>query len=105
MGLSERGLGKEPRMQKLLLLFTVCLLFTVVVHGQTPDTTALKTALQAKLDEWHKAGSFPGATLGVVLANGESFALAVGFSDRDAKTPMKPNDRLLAGRVGKTFAR
>jgi len=91
-------------MQKLLLFFTVCLFFTVVVQGQTTDTTALKAALQAKLDEWHKAGSFPGATLGVVLANGESFALAVGYSDRDAKTPMKPNDRMLAGSVGKTFA-
>lgn len=91
-------------MQKLLLLFTVSLLFTVVVQGQTADTTALKAALQAKLDEWHKAGSFPGATLGVVLANGESFGLAVGYSDREAKTPMKPNDRMLAGSVGKTFA-
>ncbi|HEX7773439.1 MAG TPA: serine hydrolase domain-containing protein, partial [Pyrinomonadaceae bacterium] len=91
-------------MHKLILFFAVCLLFTVVVQGQKADTNALKTALQAKLDEWHKAGSFPGATLGVVLANGESFALAVGYSDRDAKTPMKPNDRMLAGSVGKTFA-
>ena len=91
-------------MQKILLFFSVCLVFTVVVNGQTADTTALKAALQAKLDEWHKAGSFPGATLGVVLANGESFALAVGYSDRDARTPMKPNDRMLAGSVGKTFA-
>ena len=91
-------------MRMLLLFFAVCVLFTVVVNGQTTDTTALKAALQAKLDEWHKAGSFPGATLGVVLANGESFALAVGYSDRDARTPMKPNDRMLAGSVGKTFA-
>jgi D-alanyl-D-alanine carboxypeptidase len=68
------------------------------------DTRALKTDLQAKLDEWHKAGKFPGATLGVVLADGESFALAVGYSDRDARTPMKPTDRMLAGSVGKTFA-
>lgn len=88
-------------MRKLSLFFSVCLLSAVAVHGQTP---ALKTTLQAKLDEWYKAGSFPGATLGVVLANGESFGLAVGFSDRDAKTPMKPNDRMLAGSVGKTFA-
>ncbi len=65
---------------------------------------ALKQALQLKLAEWHKAGSFPGATLGVALANGESFGLAVGFSDRELKTPMKPNDRMLAGSVGKTFA-
>lgn len=73
---------------------------TVTVTG----TSVLKKELQTKLDEWHKAGKFPGATLGVVLANGESFGLAVGYSDRDSKTPMKPNDRMLAGSTGKTFA-
>lgn len=92
-------------MRKITLLFVVCLLATVVVCGQTvTNTTELKAALQLKLDEWHKAGSFPGATLGVVLPNGESFGLAVGFSDRDTRTAMKPTDRMLAGSVGKTFA-
>jgi len=93
-------------MRKVVAFFIVSLLSTVVVCGQTPmtDTTALKTELQLKLDEWHKAGSFPGATLAVVLANGESFGLAVGFSDRKTKTPMRPTDRMLAGSVGKTFA-
>ncbi len=92
-------------MRKKYFFFVVCLLSTVVVCGQTAaNTTALKTALQLKLDEWHKAGSFPGATLGVVLPNGESFGLAVGFSDRETRTAMKPTDRMLAGSVGKTFA-
>lgn len=92
-------------MRKIIPFVVVCVLSTAVVCGQTSgNTTALKNALQLKLDEWHKAGNFPGATLGVVLANGESFGLAIGFSDRDAKTPMKPTDRLLAGSVGKTFA-
>ena len=90
-------------MRKIIPFFLVCLLATVVAHGQT-STAALKTELQKKLDEWHKAGSFPGATLGVVLANGESFGLAVGLSDREKKTPMRPTDRMLAGSVGKTFA-
>lgn len=92
--------------RKIIVVSVVYLLATAFVCAQTtdPKTTALKTALQLKLDEWHKAGSFPGATLGVALANGESFGLATGFSDRDAKTPMKPNDRMLAGSVGKTFA-
>ena len=67
-------------------------------------TNVLKKELQMKLDEWHKAGKFPGATLGVVLADGESFGLAVGYSDRDAKVAMKPTDRMLAGSTGKTFA-
>ena len=92
-------------MRKIIPFFVVCLLSAVVVCGQTTaNTSQLKAALQTKLDEWHKAGSFPGATLGVALANGESFGLAVGFSDRETKTPMKPTDRMLAGSVGKTFA-
>jgi D-alanyl-D-alanine carboxypeptidase len=91
-------------MRKTFTFFLVYLLLTVAVQAQTTDKSALRTALQLKLDEWHKAGNFPGATLGVVLPNGESFALAVGFSNREAKTPMKPTDRMLAGSVGKTFA-
>src|SRR5215813_2606063 len=90
-------------MRKISIFFVVCLLLTVAVHAQTNET-ALRTALQLKLDEWHKAGSFPGATLGVVLSNGESFGLAVGFSNRETKTAMTPDDRMLAGSVGKTFA-
>jgi len=87
-------------MRKTLVVLIICLLSSSAVYSQTP----LKTALQLKLEEWHKAGTFPGATVGVVLANGESFGLAVGYSDRDTKTPMKPTDRMLAGSVGKTFA-
>src|SRR5687767_2355314 len=91
-----RFLKRNPGMRKIIPFFAVCLLSTVIVCGQTTvaNTTEL-TALQLKLDEWHKAGSFPGATVGVVLANGESFGLAVGFSDRETKTAMKPTDRML----------
>jgi D-alanyl-D-alanine carboxypeptidase len=98
-------------MYRLLRTFnTVILLAAAVVaaYSQQPvaatGTNALKKDIQVKLDEWHKAGKFPGATVGVVLADGESFGLAVGFSDREAKTPMKPTDRMLAGSTGKTFA-
>ncbi len=98
---------KGKLMRKTILVVLVCLL-TLTAFGKHPrvaaDTETLKKELQLKLDEWHKAGSFPGATLGVVLATGESFSLAVGYSDREAKTPMKPRDRMLAGSVGKTFA-
>src|SRR5688572_21944818 len=84
------------------------LLLSVGVQAQKPvvatGTNVLKKELQLKLDEWHKAGKFPGATFGIVLADGESFGLAVGYSDRDAKTSMKPTDRMPAGSTGKTFA-
>ncbi|HTG94750.1 MAG TPA: serine hydrolase domain-containing protein [Pyrinomonadaceae bacterium] len=94
-------------MRKIIPFLIVCVLVSPAIGRQPTqpkDTQALKAALQAKLDEWHKAGKFPGATLGVVLPDGESFGLATGYSDRAARTPMKPNDRMLAGSVGKTFA-
>jgi D-alanyl-D-alanine carboxypeptidase len=93
-------------MRKIIKSFIVCLVLAVAIQAQSgpAPTPYLKTSLQRLLDDWHKSASFPGATLGVVLANGESFTLAVGYSDRDAKTPMKPGDRMLAGSVGKTFA-
>lgn len=90
------------------LTLTLILIAVPAALAQKPvaatGTAVLRKELQAKLNEWHAAGKFPGATLGVVLANGEYFGLAVGYSDRDAKIPMKPDDRMLAGSVGKTFA-
>ena len=92
----------------LKLLFVSLLVCCVSVAAQRPvvatGTNVLKKEIQLKLDEWHKAGKFPGATVGFVLPDGESFRLAVGYSDRDAKTPMRPSDRMLAGSTGKTFA-
>jgi D-alanyl-D-alanine carboxypeptidase len=49
------------------------------------------------------AGKFPGLTAGVVAADGAAIGLASGVSDRDAKTPLKPTDRLMMGSVGKTY--
>lgn len=68
------------------------------------ETALLRQKLQAKLDEWHTAGKFPGATLGVCLADGNCFSLATGFSDLETKREMKPTDIMAAGSVGKTFA-
>lgn len=96
----------RPRI-KIVILFVVFAYATAGFAQQPVAATAtnvLRRELQTKLDEWHKAGKFPGATIGVAFANGESFGLAVGYSDREAKTPMKANDRMLAGSTGKTFA-
>lgn len=93
---------------RVILIAAVLAISATPIRAQqpvaAPGANVLKKNLQVKLDEWHAAGKFPGATLGVVLANGESFGLAVGYSDRDAKIKMTPDDRMLAGSVGKTFA-
>lgn len=99
---------KINRRRKLLLLIVMGFSTLAGIRAQKPvastGTDLLKKEIQQKLDEWHKAGSFPGATVGVVLPNGKSFGLAVGYSDRESKRPMRPDDRMLAGSTGKTFA-
>ena len=69
------------------------------------DTSArLRRRLQEKLDALHAAGKFPGATAGFAFADGTSLGLAVGVSDAQKKTPMRPTDLMLQGSVGKTYA-
>ena len=91
-----------------LLLFAVFITVSACsfVKAQTPkpDENAIRAKLQTQLDEWHKAGKFAGATLGVCLADGKCFGLATGFSDLENKQKMKPTDLMLAGSVGKTYA-
>lgn len=87
---------------KFIGILAITILFCNLLFAQ--NSTALQQKLQTNLDEWHKAGKFAGATLGVCLADGNCFGLAVGFSDLEKKTPMKPDDLMLAGSTGKTFA-
>jgi D-alanyl-D-alanine carboxypeptidase len=92
---------------KLLFLYTAIILSAMSycapkAHGQT-NTEMLRQKLQKQLDDWRGSGKFAGATAGVVLADGTSFGLATGYSDRDAKTPMRASDLMLAGSVGKTY--
>jgi D-alanyl-D-alanine carboxypeptidase len=67
------------------------------------NVAQLRQKLQEKLDAFHTAGKFPGATVGVALADGSSFGLAVGLSDVSAKRAMTPGDLMLQGSVGKTY--
>jgi len=89
------------------IVFTLLALgYSVLAQKATPKETSdlLRQNLQNKLEEWHKGGKFVGATLGVCAADGNCFGLAVGLSDLETKTPMKPTDLMLAGSVGKTYA-
>lgn len=55
------------------------------------------------LQEFRDKSKFPGAVAGVYFADDSSLAVAVGHSDRDARTPMRASDLLHAGSVGKTL--
>ncbi len=98
-----------------LILLAVCLLgagvnsapkFSFPIsRNQTSDIpiSELRASLNEKLDELHKAASFPGATIGFVLPDGRSSSVATGLADRESKITLKPSDRMLAGSIGKTY--
>lgn len=87
-----------------IILIFAALAFSQAAPAVAADSPALRAKLQTVIDEWRKAGKFPGATVGVALADGGSFGLATGVSDAAAKTSMKPTDLMLSGSVGKTYA-
>lgn len=84
----------------LLLVSSIpCLGQSALAHSRN----TLQQKLQHKLNEFHAAGKFPGATAGFALPDGKSFALAVGSSSIEPKVTMTPGHLLLQGSVGKTY--
>ncbi|MGH9943642.1 MAG: serine hydrolase domain-containing protein [Pyrinomonadaceae bacterium] len=72
--------------------------------GRADKAARLRQQLQEKFAALHTAGKFPGATAGFAFSDGTSFGLAVGLSDVERKMPMTPDDLMLQGSVGKTYA-
>jgi D-alanyl-D-alanine carboxypeptidase len=62
-----------------------------------------RAKIQKVLQEFYDVSKFPGAVVGVAFADGSSSSAAIGYANRDAKTPMRESDLLHAGSVGKTF--
>ena len=86
------------------MLTTMAMLVSAsLLAGQAISQRPLKDRIQAYLDEWRAAASFPGAAVGVVLKDGSAFAVTSGVSDRAAGTPVKADDLFMAGSTGKTF--
>jgi D-alanyl-D-alanine carboxypeptidase len=67
------------------------------------DIAEIKGKIQTKLNELRANADFPGVTVGFVLADGRSGSVSIGYSDVENKTPMKTQDRMLAGSIGKTY--
>lgn len=63
----------------------------------------LRGKVQAKLDDLRATAEFPGVTVGFVLADGRSAGVSSGFADAAKTVPLKPDDRMLAGSIGKTY--
>lgn len=90
----------------LFIVFVLCLLlFTLNCgdKGNKPGLEKLTAALQAKLDEITTHKDVPGATLSVVLPDGQAISLASGMADVEKNIKMVPIDRMFSGSIGKTY--
>lgn len=68
-----------------------------------PRLVPMRAEAQRLLDSLRTATGAPGITLGIAFADGRTLGLATGMSDTAAHRPMRPDDRLLQGSVGKTY--
>jgi len=68
-----------------------------------PADVSAAASVRVTLEAFRDAHNVPGMTAAIVLDNGRSLAVAVGFADREAGRPMKPDTPMLAASIGKTF--
>jgi CubicO group peptidase (beta-lactamase class C family) len=89
----------------VLIIATIFVAAIIVLHATAapPTTEAVRKSLQATLDYLRQKDGFPGATAAVVLKDGTLITAATGKSDLESGTTMRPDDRMLAGSIGKTF--
>jgi D-alanyl-D-alanine carboxypeptidase len=97
-------LSKEALVAALLVpaLLTAACLAGEGGQQQAVETD-LRSTLQSLFDEFHSQGNFPGATAGFALADGSSFGIATGKSDKSTDRAMDPGALMIQGSVGKTY--
>lgn len=67
------------------------------------EALQIRDILQHRLDSVTTRGIVPGITFAVRFDDGRTISLASGYSDRESKTAMRPDDRMFSGSVGKTY--
>ena len=107
MGRVANGRMNRKRNWIGLTLALTCLLPACTAEApevvEEPVSPEMVAALQTAIDSVANNTLIPGLTVGVALPDGRTVALAAGFSDTVARLPMRPEDRMLEGSVGKTY--
>jgi len=93
---------KKTVMASLLVVSTFVIAQHSISRG-AGDIARIRALVQTRLDELRNEATFPGATVGFVLANGESGSVSTGLADIENRVPLRPGDRMLAGSIGKTY--
>jgi len=80
--------------------FVVLMIFAT---SCTNDTAELDAAFRKALETARAASELPGVTAAYRLPDGSVRRFAAGVADLDTGEPLRPDARMLAGSVGKTF--
>ncbi|MDQ3011855.1 MAG: beta-lactamase family protein, partial [Acidobacteriota bacterium] len=67
------------------------------------DVSGLAKRIQARFLELRKDAEFPGANIGIVWGKDKAMSVSVGFADLENQQALKPEDKMLAGSIGKTY--
>ena len=74
-----------------------------VLLPSSANSQALKSRFQTALENAHQEYGFPGATAAYILPDCTVEVVAAGLADKDHRLPMRPESRMLAASIGKTF--
>ena len=99
-------IGQKARIPILMLISALALLLFSCRGNKQVETNFLgetERLLQARLDSLTDNRIVPGATLSVRFGDGTNISLASGLADVEKEIPMKPDDIMLSGSVGKTY--
>lgn len=88
-------------MNYIMRIFLISLL-SLLFFASCSNNTELNKKLQAELEKIRQELNIPGINLAIVTPD-ETIAVSVGYSDKENKIPMKPNDLMFSGSTGKTF--
>jgi D-alanyl-D-alanine carboxypeptidase len=106
-GLTMYRFKLKPKGISFLLFLAIVLLLAGHGEGEAqtdPDfNPELAGALQATLDRSREATGIIGATMAVIIPNEGMWVGASGLSDRDAGTPMRPENLFRIASITKTF--
>ncbi|MEZ5317773.1 MAG: serine hydrolase domain-containing protein [Vicinamibacterales bacterium] len=98
-----RASRRSPARLVLVVVLAVAAAGLVARPSAQAGPDALKRQVRTYLDAWRSEASFPGVSVGLVLADGRAIGVTSGLADRDAGTPLAVDDLMLAGSTGKTF--
>ena len=88
---------------RLILMLFFVLLGSGKIFAQDTLLNPINKQVQKVLDRLHTTDGFPGATAAYILADGSKKQFSIGYEDREARSRMSPDARMLSGSTGKSF--